>query len=375
MWIKAFKHMSTVYGGQFGSEGKGGICKHIGMELLERYPGEKLLAYRIGGANAGHTFYLPDTGLGAEEHGYKVVTCQIPGPMFLSPRFYGIIGPEGVIDLHKLEVELIHLSKVNKDQHLLFIDNSAVIVEDKHKAEEGTLVTSIGSTGKGVGRATAAKVLRDRSATIARDSEELADLIVGLPKNIYVVVTDTIAWLRAQVKKNKGPLAAAIIEGTQGAELSLHTSGFYPFATSRECTPQGIWAGCGLSPDMALESDVIMVTRTYPIRVAGPSGPMYNETTWAELSEKIGRDVTEQTTVTKKTRRVAEMDIHRLLRTIFYTRPTSIALTFMDYKVPEVYLKDPVGNPKAMGYIRDLSDLLECHISLVGTGEGHVYRI
>ena len=57
-----------------------------------------------------------------------------------------------------------------------------------------------------------------------------------------------------------------------------------------------------------LVTRVLLVARTYPIRVAGNSGPLKNELTWEEISRRVGKQVMERTTVTNKIRRVGEWD-------------------------------------------------------------------
>jgi adenylosuccinate synthase len=357
-----FEKMFTVYGGQFGSEGKGQIVRYITGELVNK---GRVYAYRIGGPNAGHTFYIGED---------KIVTCQIPGPMFLAPSVVGIIGPEGVISPGMLARELQdlvqHRQRTNGGRgfQTLLIDQSAAIITDEQLAREASLVKNIGSTGKGVGAATADKVMRTGKTAKDYDFKTITD---KYDLFIDIKIVDTIGWVQKQ--KNKGP-AYAIVEGTQGAGLSLHTSGYYPHCTSRECTPQGIWAGCGLHPGMAKESESVMVIRTYPIRVAGPSGPMTNELTWEEVSRRVGREVKEITTVTKNTRRVSEIDIPELERTIAYTRPDAIALTFLDYVNSDIYKKDPRGNTLSQMYVSSIEQLLDTPVKYVGTGEGYVYQ-
>lgn len=367
----AFEKLYTVYGGQFGSEGKGQIVRFIAEKTTQRTycdPGS-IIAYRIGGPNAGHTFYVK---------GEKVVTCQIPGPMFIHHGIVGVIGPEGVISMDVLKQELENLKAMNNSRPSLYpifqnllVDNSAVLITEEQHASEAGLVKSIGSTGKGVGAATADKVLRNDRVVTAKNSKELAELAAAMEPNIHLVVTDTITAVRSWT--HGSPHYVGIIEGTQGAGLSLHTSGHFPFCTSRECTPQGIWAGTGLHPDMAREHESVMVVRTYPIRVAGPSGPMNGETSWGIISQRIGRDVKEITTVTKNVRRVSEIDIKALQRTVWFTRPDSIALTFLDYVDPAVYKKDPNTSEICRDYIEELQKQLDVRVKYVATGEGCVY--
>lgn len=365
MLERTFNEMYTVFGGQFGSEGKGQIVRYLAEKLLARDP-NRLLAYRIGGPNAGHTFYIGEK---------KIVTCQIPGPMFLSPDVIGIIGPEGVISLDMLGKELQDLAQHQQvtdtvGYQKLIIDRNATIITDEQHDREASLVKNIGSTGKGIGAATADKVMR--IGLTAENSNHLKNIIEHFSLSFNIRITDTIEYAQENSYGNHHRLYA-LVEGTQGAGLSLHTSGYYPHCTSRECTPQGIWAGCGLHPGMAGKSYSIMVVRTYPIRVAGPSGPMYKETSWEEIGKRIGREVKEITTVTKNVRRVSEIDIEDLNRTISYTRPDAIALTFLDYVDPAVYKKDPRDSTICKNYIKWMTDITGIPVRYVGTGEGHVY--
>jgi adenylosuccinate synthase len=124
-----------------------------------------------------------------------------------------------------------------------------------------------------------------------------------------------------------------LLEGTQGTALSLH-HGEYPFVTSRETTVAGCLADAGIAPSRVRK--IIMVCRTFPIRVGGPSGPMKNEITYAELSERSGIPESEllgseRTTTTNKQRRIGDFDWEQFRRSCFLNSPTDIAVTFVDY--------------------------------------------
>jgi adenylosuccinate synthase len=79
------------------------------------------------------------------------------------------------------------------------------------------------------------------------------------------------------------------LEGTQGTGLSLH-HGYYPYVTSRDTTVAGCLAEAGISPSRVRK--VVMVCRTYPIRVESPqdktSGPMSQEISWREVGRRAG---------------------------------------------------------------------------------------
>ena len=78
-----------------------------------------------------------------------------------------------------------------------------------------------------------------------------------------------------------------------------------------------------LASRLLLVTRVLLVARTYPIRVAGNSGPLKNELTWEEISRRVGKQVVERTTVTNKIRRVGEWDEELLDNAITLNRPTS----------------------------------------------------
>src|SRR6266436_7324925 len=60
-----------------------------------------------------------------------------------------------------------------------------------------------------------------------------------------------------------------LVEGTQGTGLSIH-HGQYPYVTSRDTTVSGCLAEAGIPPGRVRR--VVMVCRSYPIRVKSPEG-------------------------------------------------------------------------------------------------------
>jgi len=182
-------------------------------------------------------------------------------------------------------------------------------------------VKKISSTGQGVGSAMARKILErdpNGSVRLAKDIPELKPY-----------TKDTVSILENIFQEN----GKVLLEGTQGTSLSLH-HGMYPHVTSRDTTVSGCLAEAGISPRRVRK--VIMVCRTYPIRVGGPSGPMKNEISRKEISRRSGVSYyeikkTEKTSTTKKVRRIAEFDWEQLQRSMILNGPTEIALSFVDY--------------------------------------------
>ena len=124
-----------------------------------------------------------------------------------------------------------------------------------------------------------------------------------------------------------------LLEGTQGTSLSLH-HGPYPHVTTRDTTVSGCLADAGIAPSNVRR--IIMVCRTYPIRVGGPSEDMAYEVNMDDIHERsrIPLDElkrTETTTTTKRERRIAEFDWEQFKASVQLNGPTDIALTFVDY--------------------------------------------
>ena len=140
------------------------------------------------------------------------------------------------------------------------------------------------------------------------------------------------------------------MEGTQGFGLSLLEGGYWPKATSRSTTASGALAEAGLSPVDV--DDVTMVIRTFPIRVAGNSGPLIDETTWEKIAKEVGRDddLREYTTVTRRLRRVGHFDPVLVRRALAVNRPTRLVLNHLDYVGTQQDLDDPQS--ELSGFVR-----------------------
>lgn len=295
--------VDVIVGGQFGSEGKGNIAYAIGPEYD--------VLCRVGGPNAGHKVPLE-----------KTLTHRLLPSATLSSEAPILIGPGAVLDVNILFNEIAE-SEVEYGR--LHIDPQAMIIRPADIEAEGGLVEDIGSTGKGVGVATARRIT-DRGKTV-----ELA----GSVKALEPFIAPTGEMLSDAFSAG----SRILLEGTQGSGLSLY-HGFYPHVTSRDTTAAGCLAEMGISPSRVRR--VIMVCRTYPIRVQSPtakgksSGPMSQSTNWTEISRRSGIELkelrrVEKGSVSKKQRRVAEFDWDLLRRSAELNGATDIALTFADY--------------------------------------------
>jgi adenylosuccinate synthase len=286
--------LTGIIGGQYGSEGKGKVAAYIAPECH--------MSIRTGGPNAGHTI----------EHKGRYYKLQTVPCAFINPHCKLAIGAGGFIDLDILYREILELD-IKPGQ--LIIDPQAGIIDGSYLQAGVNRKGRLGSTGKGVGPAVAGKALREDGFHLARD---IADLQPFLGDVAY----------EANLLLDQGKTVC--LEGTQGFGLSLN-HGYYPYTTNRDTTIGTLCADAGVSP-VFLE-DTIIVLRTYPIRVAGNSGPMGEEIGWETVTLESGSPefLIERTTVTNNVRRVARFDMEFVKRAVMINRPTQIALLFVDY--------------------------------------------
>src|SRR6185503_3252421 len=86
----------------------------------------------------------------------------------------------------------------------------------------------------------------------------------------------------------------------------------------------------GLSPRHV--DEIVMVIRTFPIRVGGNSGYLRDQITWDDVRKLSGAPevVPEFTSVTKRMRRVAMFDIEAVVTASRYNCPTALAVMGID---------------------------------------------
>lgn len=336
--------ITVLVGGQYGSEGKGAVVAHIANGYN--------VHVRVGSPNAGHTIYWR-----GEKHVMQSIPCG-----WINPNATIVIGRGALLNMKQLMKELVHIMQYYPDfKRRLMIDAKAGVLDERFHEQEGgvngEMHRRIGSTGEGVGPARIARLERDPHKF--RLFEDVA-AEWGLEECVAYNTPGYIAT--CQDMENN-----ILIEGTQGSALSLLHS-YWPYCTSIDTNAAGIISEVGIAPSRV--TDVLLVIRTYPIRVAGNSGPMKNETTWEEISKKMGKEVSEKTTVTKKVRRVAEFDDDLFRQSCLLNDPTEIALTFADYVDPYIYEESNAERVKAS---KPLWDFMKEHdllgkVKYIGTG-------
>lgn len=334
----------VVVGGQYGSEGKGKVSAFITkQENID-------VCVRCGGPNSGHSF--------VDENGKNVVLRQLPTG-FVNPHTRLLVPAGALIDplILKQEIESLGLPPER-----VGIDTKCFIIEDKDREKEKALGLRerLSSTLCGVGAAQSRRVLRGEDARLARDvSSEYPWLSEYL--------TDVSDEVNSALDREK----KVLIEGTQGFGLSLYHSDHYPKTTSRDTTAAGFLSEVGVSPRLVTE--IVVVFRTFPIRVAGPqAGPLKEEITWEQLQRESGypHPIEERTSVTNKVRRVARFDWELANRCTQANRPTRLAVNGLDYlnyrnagsRTPETLTQD------AKSFVREIEDRLAVLVSFYGTG-------
>lgn len=297
--------VDVMVGGQYGSEGKGHIAAHVANEYS--------VLMRVGGPNAGHKVYEEPT---------PFTFHQLPSGTRRNPRARILIGAGAVISAAVLQRE-IDACSLTPDR--LAVDEHAMVIDPQDVEAERRLAAEIGSTGQGVGAATSRKVLRTNAAPPVQLAKDLPSL--------RPFVRPTRPLLDEAFRAGE----RVFLEGTQGTALSLH-HGAYPYVTSRDTTVSGCLAEAGIAP--ARVRRVVMVCRTYPIRVASPrdatSGPMARELTLQDIAVRSGLELeelerTERTSTTNRERRIAEFDWALLRASASLNAPTDLALSFTDY--------------------------------------------
>jgi adenylosuccinate synthase len=195
---------------------------------------------------------------------------------------------------------------------------------------------------------------------LAKDIPELRPFIV-----------DALELLEDAYIKNK----KILLEGTQGMGLSLY-HGFYPYVTSRDTSALGCLAEAGIPPNRVRK--IILVCRTYPIRVQSPaeetSGPL-RDISWEEIARRSGYNAkklreNEKTTTTNRQRRIGEFEWRLLHRAAILNGATDIALTFTDYINKENVKAKRFEQltQETINFIQEVERVAGAPVSLISTG-------
>lgn len=290
----------AIIGCQFGDEGKGKIIDFLAEKA-------DVIARFNGGNNAGHTIVV---------NGKKTILHLIPSGI-LHKHKANIIGNGVVIDPKVLFEEINDLKKngVKVSPDNLIISQNAHIILQRYVDEDKETGTGIGTTGRGIGPAYAAKAARVglRVIDYINENKEYS-------KKLNPFVKDTSLLMNWYLEKNK----KILFEGAQGTLLDVD-HGTYPYVSSSNATSGGICTGLGISPKKI--DKIIGITKAYTSRVG--EGPFPTELK-DEIGKKIQKTGDEFGATTGRPRRVGWFDALMVKYSARINGFDSIAITKLD---------------------------------------------
>lgn len=329
-------------------------------------------------SNAGHTY---------ADLNKKVMTQHLPTSI-VNKHTQLYIGPGAAITPNILFNEMLKYRAL-LDGRVVTVHPRAMVIKEEHRQRERDIIRS-GSTFKGCGMAQADKVMRvpgiqlfgdyfrseDWSGEFDKELDTNGDAIEYLCD--HIVVEDSMMSINNMIDCEW----SVMVEGSQGCDLDINYGLGYPHTTSRQCHAGQLVADCGISP--RLVSDIIMIMRPYPIRISNQtnigleiSSGDYDgakELTWDIIRERCGApadiEFGEMTTVTKKMRRVFEMNWDRLAYVTALNRPTQIALNFAQYIDWNAHRCTRWAElpAKVKDFIAKVEDVTNVKVTLIGTG-------
>jgi adenylosuccinate synthase len=330
--------MDVIVDLQFGSTGKGALAGYLG----EKNGYEAVISCNM--PNAGHTAYSPDDD-------QKFVHKVLPSAIFGDNLQVIGVGPGAVFFPDRLVEEWAAVCKY-RDDLTLIIHEAAGIATEEHKAREQASLSRIASTMQGSAEALISKIRREDSAIVKHRAVALYE---RLKEHGKVRIADQAAWLEMAIRKDK-----ILLEGSQGYSLGI-SAGFYPYCTSRDCTPARVIADCNLP--VGWLRDVYGSCRVHPIRVGntpdGYSGSWYPDQTEIHFSDLHVPD--EKTTVTQRVRRIATFSEIQIEEAMAMALPAFVFLNFANYDEDEAM--------RVTEIINGVAATLDCGgVSFVGYG-------
>lgn len=326
---------------QYGSTAKGKVCQYLASK--RNYDA----SIRVQSIQAGHTVFYNGVA-----YKMRTIPCAWTNPSVLL-----ILGPGAFIDKDLLLAEIKMIEDAGLDvKGRLYLDYRAtyIIPEDFLAEKEEKLGEKIGSTLEGAGASLIRKIWRK-----AKPSRVCDD---NWANENGLMVYDTVELIQNM---------SVLLEGCQGTLLSVHTSPYYPFCTSRECTVSGILSEAGISPFDV--KNVHGVFRTLPIRVGGNSGGTSGvELTWEQVAKMSGNPtlIPERTTVTNRQRRIFQFSVKDIQHSIMLNKPNQFYLTFIDYiNFKDYGLKDAhLLSEKSNNFINFVEKSIGRRIDWISTG-------
>lgn len=338
---------ACVVGLQWGDEAKGKIVDILApsFDVVVRYN---------GGANAGHTVVWGD----------RTFKLSLLPTGVLNPQVQSVIANGVVVYPPKFlqEIQQLRDAGIPVGANLAVSDHAHVIFPyhmEEERLSEQSDTSPIGTTGRGigpcyqdkVGRVCAIRVgdllkpdkLRERLAYIVpRKNRLLAALHIGqgepakqfdantltaeylaYGQQLKPHVTDTVYLLHNALNANKNVL----YEAAQGSLLDVD-HGTYPYVTSSNSSPAGIWTGSGV-PARRVDR-IIGVIKAYTTRVGRGPFPTELDDGPDGLGERIRKVGREYGTVTGRPRRVGWFDAVAARYSLALAGADELALMLLD---------------------------------------------
>jgi len=293
---------TAVLGGQWGDEGKGKLVDIIAAEY-------DIIARATGGANAGHTVYVPDPNGGDAK---KYIFHLLPSGA-LHKDSICVIGNGVVVHIPTLleEIEILESAGISTKGRILISDRAHILfgyhieidgIQEGRKGDE-----KVGTTKRGIGPCYADKISRrgvrccdflDQEAFEAKlranievltkmygfeyNIEKEIEYYRGVRSKIEPMIIDTFQYLHEALEDGK----SVVFEGANGVMLDID-HGTYPFVTSSNPMVGGLGTGTGV-PGKHLTS-VTGIIKAYTTRVgAGPFPTELKDEPGIHLREKGG---------------------------------------------------------------------------------------
>jgi adenylosuccinate synthase len=336
---------TCVVGLQWGDEAKG--------KLVDLYSDQHDFVVRFnGGANAGHTIVWGDR---------KFKLSLLPAGV-LKPHLKSVVANGVVVYPPRFleEIDQLRAGGIDVGNNLVLSDHAHVIFPyhmEEERLSESNEEGAIGTTGRGigpcyqdkVGRACGVRVgellrpdhLRERLRYIVPrknrmlqaladgkefkhlDTDRIADEYLKLAERIRPFVGDTVHLLHRGLREGK----RILFEAAQGSLLDVD-HGTYPFVTSSNSSPAGMWSGSGVPARRV--NRIVGVVKAYSSRVG--RGPFPTELSDGPdgLGERIRKTGREYGTVTGRPRRVGWLDVVATRYTASLAGADEIAVMLLD---------------------------------------------
>ncbi|MBI5754777.1 adenylosuccinate synthase [Candidatus Peregrinibacteria bacterium] len=338
-----YGQISAILGGQWGDEGKGKLVDIMSEDY-------DYIVRANGGANAGHTVYVPNT-TNPDEPATKYVFHLMPSGI-LHPGKVCVIGNGCVLHVPTLfeELEMLRKHDINTAGRLIISDRTHLLFEYHllidALQEESRGKSKIGTTKRGIGPCYMDKVARrgiragelldfPAFANHFRENVQMLRKAYGqfdysveqeieryreYAKILGPMMKDTSLLLHKAQKERK----KILLEGANGLMLDID-HGSYPYVTSSSTAMGGMLCGAGFPPQKV--QSVIGILKAYTTRVGGGPFP-------TELTDRLGDEIRERGgeygATTNRPRRCGWFDVPVARYSVRLNGFSSINLTKLD---------------------------------------------